>query len=101
MYQQRCTESEAWDMRSAEKMKVNALDTKCLRSLVEVSRLDRVRNEEVRGRAGIEMELASRADQKVLRWVWHGERMDEYRMARRVLMAEVSGGLVRGTPRLD
>ena len=30
----------------------------------------------------------------------HVERMDIYRMARRVLMAEVSGGLVRGRPRL-
>ena len=30
----------------------------------------------------------------------HVERMDEYRMARRVLMAEVSGGRVRGRPRL-
>ena len=28
------------------------------------------------------------------------ERMDEYRMARRVLMAEVSGLRVRGKPRL-
>ena len=28
------------------------------------------------------------------------ERIDEYRMARRVLMAEVSGGRVRGRPRL-
>ena len=28
--------------------------------------------------------------------VWHVERMNEYRMARRVLMAEVSGGRVRG-----
>ena len=28
------------------------------------------------------------------------ERMDEYRMARRVLMAEVSGGRVRWKPRL-
>ena len=28
------------------------------------------------------------------------ERMDEYPMARRVLMAEVSGGRVRGRPRL-
>ena len=27
-------------------------------------------------------------------------RMDEYRMARRVFMAEVSGGRVRGRPRL-
>ena len=42
----------------------------------------------------------SRADQRVLRWFGHVERMDEYRMARRLLMAEVSGGWVRGRPRL-
>ena len=65
-----------------------------------VSRMDRVRNEEVRRRAGIERELASRANQRVLRWFGHVERMDEYRMARRVLMAEVSGRRVRGRPRL-
>ena len=62
--------------------------------------MDRVRNEEVRRRAGIEMELASRADQRVLRWFGHVERRDDYRMARRALMAEVSGGRVRGRPRL-
>ena len=62
--------------------------------------MDRVRNEEVRRRAGIERELASRADQRVLRWFRHMERMDEYRMTRRVLMAEVSGGRTRGRPRL-
>ena len=54
-------------MRSAERRKVNVLEMKCLRSLVGVSRMDRVRDEEVRGRAGIERELASRADQRVLR----------------------------------
>ena len=37
--------------------------------------MDRVRNEEVRRRAGIERELASRADQRVLRWFGHVERM--------------------------
>ena len=62
--------------------------------------MDRVRNEEVHRRAGIEMELASRADQRVLRWFGPVERMDDYRMARRVLMAEVSGGWVRGRPSL-
>ena len=58
--------------------------------------MDRVRNEEVRRRVGIERELASRADKRALRWLGHVERMDDYRMARRVLMAEVSGGRVRG-----
>ena len=62
--------------------------------------MDRVRDEVVRRRAGIERELASRADHRVLRWFWHLERMVDYRMARTVLTAEVSGGRVRGRPRL-
>ena len=45
--------------------------------------MDRVGNEEVRRRAGIEKELASRADQRASRWFGHVERMDEYHMARR------------------
>ena len=56
--------------------------------------------EEVRRRAGIELELTSRVDQRVLRWFGHVESIDEFRMARRELMAEVSGGRVRGRPRL-
>ena len=56
--------------------------------------MDRVRNKEVRMRAGIERELASRADQRVFRWFGHVERMEEFHLARRVLMAEVSGGWV-------
>ena len=39
-------------------------------------------------------------DQRVLRLFGNVERMGEYRMARRVLTAEVSGGRVRGRPRL-
>ena len=56
-------------MRSAGRRKVNVLEIKCLRSLVGVSRMDRVRNEEVRWFAGIESELASRADQSI-EMVW-------------------------------
>ena len=79
--------AEAWGMRSAERRKLNVLEMKCLRSLVRVSRMDRVRNEEVLRRTGIEMELASRADERVLRWFGHVERIDDYHTARRVLMA--------------
>ena len=76
MYQRRCTEQ-----RHAKRRKVNILEMKCLSSLVGVSRTDRVRNEEVHRRAGIERELASRADQRVLRWFGHVESMDEYHIA--------------------
>ena len=59
--------------------------------------MDRVRSEEVRRKDGIERELA---DQRVLRLFGQVKRKDEYPMARRVLMAEVSGGRVLGRPRL-
>ena len=93
--------AEAWGMRGAESRKVNVLGIKCLRSLVGMPRMDRVWNEEVRRKAKNETELASGADQRVLRWFGHVERMDVYRMARRVLMAEVRVGWARGRPRLD
>ena len=36
--------AESWGMRSAQRRKVNVLELKCLKSLVGVSRMDRVRN---------------------------------------------------------
>ena len=47
-------------------------------------------------RAGIERELASRSYQRVLRWFGLVESMNEYRMARRVLMMEASVGRYEG-----
>ena len=58
--------TEAWGMGSAERRKVNVLEMKYLKTLLGVSRLDRFRNDEVLIKAGIEIELASRADQRVL-----------------------------------
>ena len=54
---------------------MNILEMKYLRSLVRVSRMDGVRNEVVRRRAGIERELASGVDQGVLRWFAQVKRM--------------------------
>ena len=49
--------AEECGVRSAERRKVNVLETKCLRNLVGVSRMDRVRNDVVCRTAGIEREL--------------------------------------------
>ena len=46
------------------------------------------------------MELSSRVDQRVSIWFCYMESMDEYCLIRRVSKAEVSGGRVRGKPRL-
>ena len=50
-------------MRSAARREVNVVEMKCVRSLVGVSRMDRVGMKRwVSSRAGIERELASRAE---------------------------------------
>ena len=54
----------------SERRKVNVLEMKCLRSLVAVSLMDRVRTEEVGGRTGIERELARKSRSESIEMVW-------------------------------
>ena len=54
----------------------------------------------MRRRAGIERELGVMRIRDLLRWFGHVVRTNEHRMARRVLMADESGGLLRGRLRL-
>ena len=75
-------------MRSAEKRKMNVLVMMCLRSFWKCHEWIRVGNEEVRIRAGIEMELALRVDKRVLKWFGLVEKMGECLMARRAWCTE-------------
>ncbi len=45
--------AETWNVREYERNKLDIFETRCLRSMVGVTRMDRVRNEEVRRRVGI------------------------------------------------
>ena len=51
-----------------------------------------------RRRAGIERELASRANQRVLRWFGHVERMDEYRISRPQGAVKVKSSMAKSLP---
>ena len=63
-----------------------------------VSRLDRVRNEDVRQRTGVERKMSERVDQKVLGWYGHMVRMSDERLTHRVWKAETNGVRTRGRP---
>ena len=69
--------SELWGMKERERQRLNVFEMRCLRSMCGVSRLDRLRNEEVRERTGVRKELADRVDMNVLRWFGHVERMED------------------------
>ncbi len=64
-----------------------------------VTRMDRVRNEEVKRQMGIVRKMSERVDQRVLSWYGYVVRMGEECLTKRVWMAEVSGPNLRGKPR--
>ena len=67
---------------------------------IGVSRLDRVRNEVVRARTGVRRELAARVDMNVLRWFRHVKRMDNERLLKKVMNANVGERSARGSTKL-
>ena len=69
--------AQSWSMKVTERQKLHVFEMKHLRNMTGVSRLDRVRNEVVRVRAGVRRKLAAKVDMNVLRWFGHVERMDK------------------------
>ena len=83
-------------MREAERRRLNVFEMEYLRPMVRVTRWDRIWNEEIRRKVGIEETLAEKVDRRVLRWLGHVERMDEGRWPRKVKAAKVEGRLASG-----
>ena len=92
--------AETWNMSAVERKRLNVMEMRCLRSMCGVTRMDRIRNEEVRRRTGVVQEMAGRAEQRVLQWFGHMERMDEERLVKRIVGSEVRGVRTRGRPRM-
>ena len=88
--------SEAWGLRVKERRKLDVMEMRCLRSMCGVTRMDRLRNEVVRERVGVDEKLSERVDRKVLKWYGHVERMSGERLTKRVYRSEVEGERGRG-----
>ena len=81
--------AETWSVDMDIRHKINVFEMKCLRGMVGVTRLDRMRNERVRERAGIQVDLAGRVKIRVLSWFVHLERISDGRITKSVWRAEV------------
>ena len=91
---------ETWNMSVKDRRKLNVMEMRCLRSMCGVTRRDRIRNEEIRRRTGVTRELSGRADQSVLRWFGHVERMEESRQVKKIYRSEARGATLQGRPQL-
>ena len=90
--------SEAWKMTKRSESKITAAEMRCLRMIKGVTRMDRVRNTDIRMELGVEsvVEVVQRGQ---LRWYGHVMRMEEHRYPARFLRWTPVGRRPRGRPR--
>ncbi len=81
--------AEGWNMEATERRRINVMEIKCLRNMCGVIHIDRVRNEEVRRKIGVVREFADSAEQGVLRWFGHVQRMEEEHLVKKITIADV------------
>ena len=82
---------ETWGLKKKEKMRLKVMETKCLRSMCGVTRMDRIRNDEIRRGVGVQNRLLCTVENCVLRCFGHVERMDDKAWQRGYMILECRG----------
>ena len=89
---------EAWTLQTRHRGRVEAMQMRVMRRIEGVTRLDRIRNVDLRDRMKQEgvLDLVKRRQQ---RWKQRLEEMDDSRITKRVYDGEIAGRRPRGRPR--
>ena len=90
--------SESWVWQKKHESRINAVEMRALRSMLEVKLSDRIRNSEIRKRCGLKEDVVTKIEKSMLRWFGHVERMNEERLTKKVYKASVNGSVGRGRP---
>ncbi|XP_039748082.1 uncharacterized protein LOC120625171 [Pararge aegeria] len=88
--------SECWGMRKSDEQKIHVTEMKMLRWAGGITRLDKIRNEFIRGSFKV-AEVQHKMQESRLRWYGHVMRRDKSHMTQRV-MAIDEGKRGRGRP---
>ena len=91
--------SESWTLSREKQDKLRALEMDCFRRACCVSRLERIRNEEIRRRIGSETSIVDDIEAKQLVWYGHVQRMENDRWPKRMLKYCPPSRRRRGRPR--
>lgn len=89
--------SESWVLSKKLKSKVQSIAMKFLRTILGITRIDRIRNTTVREELGVESVLSA-IEKAQLRWYGHLLRMKEDRPTRNIWEAKMQGRRVKGRP---
>ena len=89
---------ETWPALRSHVSELHVNEMKMLRWMCGVTRLDRVRNEHIRGSLGVR-DIADKIEEARLRWLGHVLRRPQGYVGNRCLNLPVSGSRPRGRPR--
>ena len=79
--------AETWSTKSRNHQSISIFDRACLRSIIGVSRLDHMTNEELYHRTGRSDNIPLLIQHKRLRWLGHVLRMDNERLPKKTLLS--------------
>ncbi|KAI5726127.1 hypothetical protein M8J77_024147 [Diaphorina citri] len=90
--------AETWALKKTEEKRLETTEMKMLRWMCGVTRLDKIRNEIIRGKVKV-LEISKKIQEKRLQWYGHIERRDEEYVGNKVREMEVEGQRGRGRPK--
>ena len=82
--------AETWALKKAHEKKMEVAEMKMLRWMCGVTRLDKIRNEKIRGSPKVG-EISKKVQERRMRWYGHVMRRDEEYVGKRVMGIEVQG----------
>ena len=90
-------DAETWAAKKAQEKKLDVAEMRMLRWMSGVTKLDRIRNERIRGTTKVG-EIYKKVQESRLKWYGHVLRREEEYVGKRVMAMEVPGKR-RGTPK--
>jgi len=90
--------SEAWVLKKREKQRLEAAELKFLRHLLGITKLDKEKNQCIRGKMGAQ-NIVKEIKQCQEKWLQHVQRMDTNRIPKQALQYQPKGRRNRGRPR--
>ena len=82
--------AETWVLKKAQEKKLEVAEMRMLRWMCGVTKLDKIRNERIRGTTKVR-EITNKVQERRLKWYVHVMRREEHYVGRRAMVMKVQG----------
>ena len=90
--------AETWTLKKEDENRLLVFEMMCLRKIMGVSRLDKIRNTKIRQTLGLNYTVIDRITQKRMKFFGHIKRMPQERYPKLLLESRLEGRRPKGRP---